>query len=59
MPEAQKLLETLKGLDSNLISEDVTTTDHGTNFAGISLEDLKNLTPGSYTLHSYTGQPLF
>ena len=56
LPEAQKLLETLKGMDSNLISEDVTTTDPGTNFAGISLEDLKNLTPGSYTLHSYIGK---
>ena len=57
LPDAQELLAKLKGMDSSLIKDDSSIApDPGTDFAGLTLEDLKNLTPGSYTEHSYVGK---
>lgn len=53
MPEALSALEALKSMDASVASE--TPVDAGTDFTGISIDDLKNLTPGSYTEHSYIG----
>lgn len=54
--EAQDDLASLKSMDSNFaVTESDSSVDIGTDFAGLSIEDLKNLTPGSYTEQSYIG----
>ena len=56
LPEAVNDLAALKSMDSNVITTtSVDTSDAGTDFVGLSMDDLKNLTPGSYTEHSYIG----
>jgi predicted peptidase len=42
-------------MDSDINISGEENVEAGTDFTGISMEDLKNLTPGSYTEHSYIG----
>jgi predicted alpha/beta superfamily hydrolase len=56
LAEVQNDFTALKSMDSNCeISSLGENAEAGTDFEGISMADLKNLTPGSYTEHSYIG----
>jgi len=53
--EAKSILNSMKELDIEVEEPKEENPDAGTDFAGISLDELKNLTPGSYTEHEFTG----
>ena len=51
--EAKELLNSIMKVDEVIEKEE--DKEAGTDYMGISLDDLKGLTPGSYTEHSFTG----
>ena len=51
--EAKEVLNSLFAIDEAIEKEE--EVESGTDYLGISLDDLKGLTPGSYTEHSFTG----